>query len=73
MLANLKNKYHDYINKISFKSSKVLKKLCPKLYQKINLYEFEVLSCTICFDEFDNGNNNPITLMCGHTFCLKCL
>lgn len=32
MLCKLRSKSHDYINKIQFKSSKVLKKLCPKLY-----------------------------------------
>lgn len=31
------------------------------------------LECTICFENFDAKNMKPMTLPCGHGFCLKCL
>ena len=33
----------------------------------------EFLQCPICYKEFDNHDRQPISLGCGHTFCVSCL
>lgn len=33
----------------------------------------EILSCTICFEDYDFLMKNPICIECGHTICNECL
>lgn len=33
----------------------------------------EFLSCPICYNEFDSGGHQPISLGCSHTVCKTCL
>jgi hypothetical protein len=29
--------------------------------------------CSICFNDFNEHNNRPLILPCGHTFCKACI
>jgi len=34
----------------------------------INYFE-----CGVCYETFNNSDRFPLNLMCGHTFCQKCI
>ncbi|XP_018014128.1 E3 ubiquitin-protein ligase TRIM38-like [Hyalella azteca] len=31
------------------------------------------IECDVCNEKFDSGNNKPLCLTCGHTFCFSCI
>ena len=31
------------------------------------------MDCSICFEKFNLTDHMPLTLLCGHTFCVECL
>ena len=31
------------------------------------------MECSICMEQFDEGQRPPKVLPCGHTYCLRCL
>ena len=36
-------------------------------------FEEQFLRCQVCNERFDQGERNPKSLPCNHTFCLPCL
>ena len=34
---------------------------------------YDLVTCGVCFIEFDTENKKPKFLQCSHTFCLQCL
>lgn len=33
----------------------------------------EILTCSICIEIYNDTERKPLFLLCGHTFCAKCL
>ena len=32
-----------------------------------------IFECGVCFKQYNHSEKKPLSLPCGHTFCLECL
>lgn len=32
-----------------------------------------IFECGVCFKQYNHNEKKPLSLPCGHTFCLECL